>query len=103
MALVLAMSSTALAAGVCKIGDTKYTSLAEAVAEVPADGTPTTITLLADTAGSGVKVVSGQNIIFELGGHAYTVTDPLVGSSGLRDGKHHRQHQHLCCGWTGGL
>ena len=103
MALVLDMSSTALAAGVCKIGDQEYTSLAEAVAAVPTDDTQTTITLLADTAGSGVKVVSGQNIIFELGGHAYTVTDPLVGSSGLRDGKHHRQHQHLCCGWTGGL
>lgn len=82
MALLLAMSSTALAAGVCKIGDQEYTSLAEAVAAVPTDGTQTTITLLADTAGSGVKVVSGQNIIFELGGHAYTVTDPLVGSSG---------------------
>lgn len=82
VALLLAMSSTALAAGVCKIGDQEYTSLAEAVAAVPTDGTQTTITLLADTAGSGVKVVSGQNIIFELGGHAYTVTDPLVGSSG---------------------
>ena len=103
MALVLAMSSTALAAGVCKIGDKEYTSLAEAVTKVPTDGTQTTITLLADTAGSGVKVVSGQNIIFELGGHAYTVTDPLVGSSGLREGKHHRRHQHLCCGRTGGL
>lgn len=82
VALLLAMSSTALAAGVCKIGDQEYTSLAEAVAAVPTDDTQTTITLLADTAGSGVKVVSGQNIIFELGGHAYTVTDPLVGSSG---------------------
>lgn len=82
VALVLAMSSTALAAGVCKIGDKEYASLAAAVAEVPTDGTPTTITLLGDTTGSGVKVVSGQNIIFELGGHAYTVTDPLVGSSG---------------------
>ena len=103
VALLLAMSSTALAAGVCKIGDQEYTSLAEAVAAVPTDDTQTTITLLADTAGSGVKVVSGQNIIFELGGHAYTVTDPLVGSSGLREGKHHRRHQHLCCGRTGGL
>lgn len=82
MALVLAMSSTALADGVCKIGDKEYTSLAKAVEAVPADDTQTTITLLKDTTGGGVKVKSGQNIIFELGGHAYTVTNPLVGSSG---------------------
>lgn len=81
VALVLAMSSTALAAGVCKIGDKEYTSLAEAVAEVPADGTPTTITLLADTTGDGVVVEKGKNIIFDLGGNAYTV-DGTVGSSG---------------------
>lgn len=81
VALVLAMSSTALAAGVCKIGDQEYTSLAEAVAEVPADGTPTTITLLADTTGDGVVVEKGKNIIFDLGGNAYTV-DGTVGSSG---------------------
>lgn len=66
VALVLAMSSTALAAGVCKIGDKEYTSLAEAVAEVPADGTPTTITLLADTTGDGVVVEKGKDIIFDL-------------------------------------
>ena len=81
VALVLAMSSSALAAGVCKIGDKEYTSLAEAVAEVPADGTPTTITLLADTTGDGVVVEKGKNIIFDLGGNAYTV-DGTVGSSG---------------------
>lgn len=104
VALLLAMSSTALADGnVCKIGEQEYPSLAKAVEAVPTDGTQTTITLLKGTTGGGVKVVSGQNIIFELGGHAYTVTDPLVGSSGLREGKHHRRHQHLCCGRTGGL
>lgn len=85
MALVLAMSSTALAAGVCKIGDKEYTSLAEAVAEVPADGTtPTTITLLANTTGDGVKVPSGKNIIFDLGDYAYTVNANTVGSSGTK-------------------
>lgn len=84
MALVLAMSSTALAAGVCKIGDKEYTSLAEAVAKVPTDGTQTTITLLKDTTGNGV-VVGGddyaKNIIFDLNFHTYTV-DGTVGSSG---------------------
>ena len=38
VALLLAMSSTALAAdNVCKIGDTEYPSLAKAVEAVPAD------------------------------------------------------------------
>lgn len=84
VALLLAMSSTALAAGVCKIGDQEYTSLAEAVAKVPTDGTQTTITLLKDTTGDGV-VVGGddftKNIIFDLNSHTYTV-DGTVGSSG---------------------
>lgn len=154
------MSSTALAAGVCKIGDTEYPTLQAAVDTIT-DGTQTTITLLGNKTGGGVKVKSGQNIIFELDGHTYTVNEKTVGSSGtetngfqllkgsnvtfqngtiyaggsarillqnyanltlkdvtgcagkrpvrirfqqqLRDGKHHRQHQHLCCGRTGGL
>lgn len=86
VALVLAMSSTALADDkVCKIGEEEYASLAEAVAKVPANGTtPTTITLLKDTIGDGV-VVGGddftKNIIFDLNFHTYTV-DGTVGSSG---------------------
>lgn len=85
VALVLAMSSTALADGeVCEMNGTKYTSLAEAVAKVPTDGTQTTITLLKDTTGDGV-VVGGddftKNIIFDLNSHTYTV-DGTVGSSG---------------------
>lgn len=81
VALVLAMSSTALADGVCKIGDQEYTSLAEAVAAVPTDGSPTTITLLKGTTGDGVVVEKGKNIIFDLGGNTYTV-DGTVGSPG---------------------
>ena len=82
VALVLAMSSTALADGeVCAIGDKKYTSLQAAVDTVE-EGTEATIILLDDTTGGGVKVKSGQNIIFELGGHAYTVNEKTVGSSG---------------------
>lgn len=82
VALVLAMSSTALAEGnVCKIGEKEYASLAEAVAAVPTNGTQTTITLLKDTTGNGVVVEKGKNIIFDLGGNAYTV-DGTVGSSG---------------------
>ena len=83
VALVLAMSSTALAAGVCKIGEDEYASLQAAVDDVPKDATtPTIITLLKDTTGGGVQVPSGKNIIFDLDGHAYTVNNNTVGSSG---------------------
>lgn len=75
------MSSTALAAGVCKIGDTEYPTLQAAVDTIT-DGTQTTITLLGNKTGGGVKVKSGQNIIFELDGHTYTVNEKTVGSSG---------------------
>lgn len=82
VALLLAMSSTALADDpVCMIGEDEYASLAEAVAKVPTNGTQTTITLLKDTTGNGVIVPSGKNIIFDLGWNVYTV-DGTVGSSG---------------------
>ena len=82
VALLLAMSSTALADGeVCEMNGTKYLTLAEAVAAVPTNGTQTTITLLKDTTGNGVIVPSGKNIIFDLGWNVYTV-DGTVGSSG---------------------
>ena len=83
VALVLAMSSTALAAdNVCKIGEDEYASLADADAKVPTDGTPTTITLLKDTTGDGVVVEKGKNIIFDLDRHTYTVNGKTVGSTG---------------------
>lgn len=82
VALLLAMSSTALADGpVCKMNGVEYDSLQEAVDEIT-DGTETTITLLKNAEGGGVKVPSGKNIIFDLGDYTYTVTDPLVGSTG---------------------
>lgn len=84
VALLLAMSSTALADGnVCKIGEDEYASLQAAVDTIT-DGTQTTITLLKGTTGGGVIVPSGKNIIFNLGGFTYTVTDPLVGSPGTK-------------------
>ena len=59
-----------------------YTTLGDAVAAVPANNTQTTITLLCDAAGGGVKVEAGQNIVFDFGGHTYTVGAPTVGSTG---------------------
>lgn len=82
VALVLAMSSTALADGeVCEMNGTKYPTLQAAVDEVEA-GTEATITLLDNTTGDGVIVPSGKNIIFDLDGHTYTVNDKTVGSPG---------------------
>lgn len=59
-----------------------YTTLGDAVAAVPANGTQTTVKLLCDAAGGGVKVEAGQNIVFDFGGHTYTVGAPTVGSTG---------------------
>lgn len=83
VALLLAMSSTALAAGeVCEMNGAKYFTLQEAVNAITDDTQTTIITLLANTTGDGVKVPSGKNIIFDLDGYAYTVNGKTVGSSG---------------------
>lgn len=83
LALVLLFSMASMTAqadaAICKIDNKTYDSLQEAVAD--AGSSTVTITLLETTEGPGVKVPSGSNITFELGGHTYTVTDP-VGSSG---------------------
>lgn len=60
----------------------KYTTLGDAVAKVPTDGTQKTITLLQNASGGGVKVQSGQNIVFDLNNCTYTVGAPTVGSTG---------------------
>ena len=67
---------------VAQIGDAKYDTLAEAVEAVPMDNTETEIVLLKDYIGSGIKVVAGKNIVFNLNGKTYTVDKPTVGSSG---------------------
>lgn len=85
LALVLLFSMASMTAqadtAICKIGDKTYDSLQDAVDNAAA-GSNTVITLLKTTEGPGVKVLSGSNITFDLGGNTYTVTDPLVGSSG---------------------
>ena len=87
--LTLAMALTllpvsAMAEGeeVAQIGETKYATLAEAVEAVPTDNTKTEIVLLEDYIGSGIKVVAGKNIVFNLNNKTYTVNTPTVGSSG---------------------
>lgn len=86
LAMVAGLSAIMLAAdgesgAVAKIGKKEYATLKEAVAEVPTDGTETTITLLRDATGGGVIVSAGQNIIFDFDGNTYTVGEPTVGST----------------------
>ena len=59
-----------------------YSTLAEAVAHVPADGTEMTIKLLCDADGNGVDVNNGQKIVFDFDGHTYTLNGQAVGSQG---------------------
>lgn len=77
--------AAATAGMVAVIGQTAYPSLAAAVEAVPADNTPTTITLIGGESGvitaPGVKVQAGQNIIIDFNNLTYNVTD-TVGSSG---------------------
>lgn len=80
VALVLAMSSTALAAGVCTIDDTPYNSLQEAV-NVVANGTASGDIVLTADIDENVEIPTGAKITLDLagftikniGGHTITV------------------------------
>ena len=63
---------------VAAIGDKHYNSLADAVDA--AGSNETTIELLKNANGDGVKVQSGSNITFDLKGFTYTIDGKLVGS-----------------------
>lgn len=68
---------------VATIGDTNgYLTLKDAVAAVPTNNTATTIKLLKNTSGDGIDVNANQNIIFDFGGHTYTLQGRMVGSAG---------------------
>ncbi len=66
-------SSLVLKTYVAKIGDVQYETLADAVAAVPADGTETTITMIADekidVVGYAVTIAANQNVVLDLAGH----------------------------------
>lgn len=74
-------TNTTVYPGVVAIGNTQYATLADAVVKVPTNNTQTTIKLMGNVSGSGVKVQDGQNIVFDLNGYNYDVTD-TVGSAG---------------------
>jgi len=70
------------------IGNTTYATLQEAVNAVPKDGTETTIKLVGNARGGGVKVNENesttefQNIVFDFGGNTYYMNNQTVGSTG---------------------
>ena len=71
---------------VAQIGETKYATLADAIAAVPTDGTETTITMIADEAvvgNVGVTVAAGKNITLDLNGHTISQTGPMAGAGYL--------------------
>lgn len=75
-----------VAQNVAKIGDTPYTTLADAVAAVPTDGTATTITMTANTTETaGVVVAAGQNVVIDLKGKNITgsVNGKLITNNGI--------------------
>ncbi|MBR6139440.1 MAG: hypothetical protein IKQ12_07740 [Prevotella sp.] len=62
---------------VAQIGETKYESLADAVAAVPTDGTQTTITMIADeiiVGNAGVTIPVGKNVVLDLNGKTITLS-----------------------------
>ena len=65
---------------VAQIGNTKYETLVEAIAAVPANGTATTITMLADETiateqtGEVITIASGKNIVLDLNGKTISGT-----------------------------
>lgn len=72
---------------VAQIGDVKYKTLAEAVAAVPTDGTPTTITMIASEAinvvGSAITIPANKNIILDLNGYQVVGTAESGSTSAL--------------------
>ena len=74
----------AVISAVAQIGNAKYTTLAEAIAAVPTDGTETTITMIAnEVLSSGVTIVAGQNIVLELNGKIVSESLSQSGTTAL--------------------
>ena len=71
---------------VAAIGTTGYATLADAIAAVPADGTETTITMLADetiNANAGVTIPANKNVVLDLNGKTISQVAPEAKESAL--------------------
>ncbi|PWL98558.1 MAG: hypothetical protein DBY04_03615, partial [Clostridiales bacterium] len=92
LAVMVGLSFTVWAADgvVAKIGNQEYTSLGNAVADVPTDGTKTTIVLTNDITGLTtdqiVTIAQGQNIVLDMAGHSITVDSAFTGRPIVNNG-----------------
>lgn len=92
LAVMVGLSFTVWAADgvVAKIGNQEYTSLGNAVAHVPTDGTKTTIVLTNDITGLTtdqiVTIAEGQNIVLDMAGHSITVDSAFTGRPIVNNG-----------------
>jgi uncharacterized repeat protein (TIGR02543 family) len=72
---------------VAQIGDTLYASLKDAVEAVPANGTATTITMIADetinVTGYALTIPAGKNIVLDLNGKTVVGACTISGTSAL--------------------
>ncbi len=72
---------------VAAIGTTGYATLADAIAAVPADGTETTITMLADeeidVIGYALTIANGKNVVLDLNGKTVAGTCTNAAASAL--------------------
>ena len=79
--------------GVARIGSTYYQNITAAVNSVPANGSPTTITLLQDvelvetsatsSGRVGINIPASKNVILDLNGHTISHVGPFTGYSRL--------------------
>lgn len=63
---------------------TNYSTFAEAVAAVPADGTPATVKLCKNVVSNGISVPAGKNMTVDLNGFTLTFDKPGAGSNGTK-------------------
>ena len=70
-----------------QIGETQYRTLKEAVEAVPANGTPTTITMINDESvyvtGYAITISNNQNVVLDLNGHHISGTNEQKTTSAL--------------------
>lgn len=67
---------------VASIGPVYYKSFYDAINSITDRSSTTIITLFDNIYGPAVQVPSGNNIMFDLNGYTYTITQPAVGSAG---------------------
>ena len=69
--------------GIARIGSTYFTTLSEAIANVPIDGTETLVELLANTS-DNFTISNQQNVILDLKGHILSnlISAPIIENNG---------------------